>query len=192
VTRLSPARRGFQRHAIEGDLGFAGAGHVGELDGVVTEMKLGKFVHAVPVQAPFEHVGEQHGVVERRDLDPVAGEHLHVVLDVLADLENRSVREQRFEQGDRALERNLLRRVALGRAASAAGIAKIERPLRRRADVAERDITRAPARESQRDADQIGAERIERGGFGIDRDSAFGMGFRDPARENLFVLDQFI
>ena len=55
----------------------------------VAEVALGESVHAVLARAAVERVGQQHRVVERRDVDAVAAQHQRVVLDVLADLEDR-------------------------------------------------------------------------------------------------------
>ena len=89
------------RHLVEAHLLGAAAGHVGELDGLLVEIELGELVHAVIVLAGVEHEGQQHGVVDRRHLDAELAEHAHVVLDVLADLEDRRVLEQRLQLGDR-------------------------------------------------------------------------------------------
>src|SRR3546814_2630560 len=73
-----------------------------------------QLVHAVTVQAAFHHVGQQHGVVDRRHRDAVAGEDQHVVLDVLPDLEGAGVLQHRLQDGERVVARDLLWR--LGRA----------------------------------------------------------------------------
>ena len=50
---------------------LARAGDLGELDRLVAEPALGERVHAVAFvgRAGVEHVGDQHRVVDRRDLD---------------------------------------------------------------------------------------------------------------------------
>ena len=106
--------RRLQRHLVEGHPRLAGAGHILELDGLDAEVQARQLVHAVAVLSAVEHVGQQHGVVDGRDRNPVAGEHEFVVLDVLADLEHARVLEQRLERGQRRVQRNLLGR--LGRA----------------------------------------------------------------------------
>ena len=75
--------------------------HLLERHAGVAEMALGEVVHAVRRPAGIERVGHQHGVVERRDLDAVLGEHVEIVLDVLPDLEDRRVLQQRLQQRQR-------------------------------------------------------------------------------------------
>jgi len=83
-----------ERYMVEGHLLGTAAGDIGELDGLLSQMPLGQLVHAVAMLAGIEHEGEQHGVVDRADLDVVAAEHGHVVFDVLADLQYRGVLQQ--------------------------------------------------------------------------------------------------
>ena len=84
--------------AVEGDLRFARAGDVLEVDGVVVEPALGEIVHAVAALAGVQHVGDQHGVVVAGDLDAALREHQPVVFQILPDLEDASVLEQRLER----------------------------------------------------------------------------------------------
>ena len=51
--------------------------------------------------AGVEHVGHQHGVVERRDLDAVARKHQPVELQVLPDLEHAGIFQQRLQRVER-------------------------------------------------------------------------------------------
>ena len=102
------------RHLVEAHLLGAAAGDVGELDGLLAEIELGQLVHAVVVLAGVEHEGQQHGVVDRADLDAVAAQHAHVVLDVLADLQHRGVFQQRLQLVDHRLERELARQQLAG------------------------------------------------------------------------------
>ena len=51
--------------------------------------------------AAFEDVGDQHGVVERRDADAAPREDQPVVLAVLADLQDSRVFQQRLHRGER-------------------------------------------------------------------------------------------
>ena len=173
-----------QRHLVEGHLRLAGAGHVLELDGLVPEMQPRQLVHAVAMPAAVEHVGQEHGVVQGRDGNAVAGQHQRVVLEVLADLEDARVLEHRLEGGERVGERDLLRRLP---AAS-----QVEAAVARGRAMAERDIAGLAGRERERDPDQVGAERVERGGLGVDRDaSLLGRG-HDPGLERRQVLDQLV
>ncbi len=96
-------RRLVDRHAREADEIAPRARDFGEVNGLVAEPALGERVHAVAVagRARIERVGNQHGVVERRDFDAAPGEHVPVEFDVLADLHHARVFEQRLEQRDR-------------------------------------------------------------------------------------------
>ena len=67
------------------------------MNGVVVEPALGEIVHAVAALAGIEHVGDQHGVVEAGDFDAALREHQPVVFQILPDLENALVLEQRLE-----------------------------------------------------------------------------------------------
>ncbi len=62
--------------------------------------------------AGVEDEGDEHGVVDRRDMDAVPLQNDDVVLDVLADLEDGFVFEERLERGQRVGERDLIGRCA--------------------------------------------------------------------------------
>ncbi len=74
----------------------------------MAEVELGKLVHAVAVHPTFQHIGNQHGVVIRRDVDAVAMQDRQVVLDVLPDLKDVAVFQKRFQRRDRLTHRYLL------------------------------------------------------------------------------------
>ena len=59
-----------------------------------------QLVHAVPDVARLKHVGHQHGVVDGFDVNAVTRQHLDIVLEVLADLEDARV----FKQGPQSLD----------------------------------------------------------------------------------------
>ena len=61
------------------------------------EMALRQRIHAVIALAAIERVGQQHRVVDRRDADAVAPHDQDVVLQVLADLEDARIFEQRLQ-----------------------------------------------------------------------------------------------
>ena len=94
-------------HAVEGDHRLARARHILEGDAGVIEMALGQLVHAMADVARFQHVGHQHRVVDRGDGDAVALQHLDVIFEVLAHLEDRRVLEERLQHGDGFGERDL-------------------------------------------------------------------------------------
>ena len=165
-----------QGHAVEGDLVFAAAADVGELDGLVVEMQLCQLIHAVAVAGAFEDVGNDDGVVYRRDVDALAREDVHVEFDVVPDLQHRRIFQQRLQKPDRILQRNLRRRVF-----AAAFSAQVQCALRRAADVAHGDIAAGAGGDGQRDADHLRLEGIEAGGFRIDRHPTIRRGGLHPA-----------
>ena len=108
-----------ERHGGERLLGFLGARRVPhrlrERHARVAEVALGESVHSVRVAAAVEHIGEQHRIVEGRDLDAVVLHHQRVVLDVLPDLQDGRVFEQRADDFERFGGREL-RRASIGAA----------------------------------------------------------------------------
>jgi hypothetical protein len=76
-------------HFVEGDLRLARADQLLDRDRLVAKVALGQRVHPVPMQPRIHRVGHQHRVVDGRHVDPVARQHLHVVLGVLPDLQDR-------------------------------------------------------------------------------------------------------
>ena len=149
-------QRRLDRHPVEGHLGFPGSGHLGELDGLATEMKARELVHAVAVQATLENEGQHLGVVHGRRAHAMAGKHVHVVLDVLAHLEDGRILEHRLEDRERVGERDLPGLGVFGRRAR-----KLERALARRPLVGERDIARSTAVQRQRHPHQLGAHGVQ-------------------------------
>ena len=95
-------RRLVERHLAEGLVRLLGAGRVLQdlLEGNagVPQVALGKRIHPVLAAAAVERIGEQHGVVEGAELDAVPAQHEAVVLEVLPDLEDRWVLQQRLQQ----------------------------------------------------------------------------------------------
>ena len=97
-------------------------------------MQLGQFIHAVAVQATFGHIGQQHGVIERRDLDVMAPQHQHVVFQVLPHLQDRWVCQQRPQQIQGLGKGNLRRRIR-------GPAVQVQFPRGHRALVAQGDVT---------------------------------------------------
>ena len=60
------------------------------------------------LQPGVEHIGHQHGVVERVDLDAAPGKNLPVVFHVLADLEDAGVFQHLLDDLQRFVFRNLI------------------------------------------------------------------------------------
>ena len=76
----------------------------------MAEKALGERIEAMVVagRARVERVGEEHRVVDRRDADAAQGEHVHVEFDVVADLEDARLLEQRLQERDRFRFRELI------------------------------------------------------------------------------------
>jgi hypothetical protein len=136
----------------------------------------GELVHAVPVQAGIEIEAHHDGVVIGRDVDAGAAEHDHVVLQIVPDLEDGGVLEQRLELGEHHRAVDLFR--LLGEHVGAA--------------MADRDIAGEIGMERHRHADQLGAGRVDAGGLGVDRHPALVPGEGDPAIERRLVGDRLV
>jgi hypothetical protein len=136
------------------------------------------------VSAAVEHIGEQHGIVEGRDLDAVPAEHQTIVFQVLADLQHPGMLEQGLEHGERFFQRNLLgrRRRSFQIQAAIAG----------RAAVAERYVASLARRDRQRHAHQIRLQGIERRGLRVHGHGALLEGGFYPRLEDTELLHQFI
>ena len=176
------------RHLRERLLGLLGArrvrDHLVERDAGVAEVALGEIVHAVAAAAAVERVGEQHGVVERRDVDAVLRQHSAVVLDVLADLQDgRRPRAAASAASSASRERRS--------APSAVAAAEIEAAGARA--MAERHVAGLARRDRQREADEIGVHRIERRSSRCRRRRGPpGVGRRDPGLEALARRDGLV
>ena len=141
-------------HLGEADLRFALAADIAVFDVAVLEMEPGQLVHAVLVPAGVADVTEQHGIVDRRDPDAVAGHDDRIVFDIVADLEGRRVLQQLPEHRQRTLERNLLWRRCLLEVQRLAAA-------RSRRNMGERHIAGVPRLDRQREADQFGAHLVQ-------------------------------
>jgi hypothetical protein len=62
--------------------------------------ELGQWPAGKAVAAGVEHVGDEEGVVDGRDIDAVALQHHPVGLDVVADLEDGAILEHGLEPRD--------------------------------------------------------------------------------------------
>ena len=165
------------RHAVEADGGLAGAGDRLEVDGRVPEVAVGELGHGVAgkaVAAGVEHVGDEEGVVDGRDVDAVALQHHPVGLDVVADLEDGAVLEHGLQPRDHLAGRELARREP-----AAEKIVLAAMP--------ERHIAGLARREGERHADEIGPVRIERIGLGVEGEDA---GFARPGEDGVELLDR--
>ncbi len=93
---------------VEGDEALAGADDILVRDHLVAEPALGERGDVVRAGAGAEHIGNQHRVVERADIDagPVHGQP--VVFEIVSDLQDRTVREQRLQRGKGLVDGDLV------------------------------------------------------------------------------------
>ena len=136
----------FDRRAREPQKIAARARDFAERDGLVAEKALGKRNEAVVVagRARVERVRKQHGVVDRRNANAAQREHMHVELDVVADLENARRLKQRLQKRDRFRFRYLVGR-------KAAAVEKIVGA----GPMADRDVAGFSRANRQRHADEL-------------------------------------
>ena len=132
------------------------------------------------VQAALQRIGDQHGVVDRGDIDAVARQDGDVVLGVLRHLEHRRVLEQGLQAGDH-LGEGKLRQIGGGLEGQPLGRA-----------VADRNVAGLARRGRQRQAAQGGVGRGQGVGLGVEGDDAGGGGPGDPAVEGLQIAHAFI
>ncbi len=157
----------------ERDLVDALAAHVFVAQAAAPEVARGQALQAVRL-VRLEHVALQHGVVRiASHHDAGIGEHMRVVLDVLAELERLLVLEPGLQRGQHLGDRQLIRRV---------GIA-----------VRERDVGRLADRHRQRDADDARRHAVERIGLGVDggqrrMPDAFQPALQRLVRQHRFVV----
>ncbi len=93
-----------ERHTIA-----TGPGDVIEADRGMAEVKLRQLFQAMPMQAGFLRVGDQHRVIDRRrHWKAGTRQHHHVELGVLEDLQHRRIGQQRRDHRDRLGQLDLL------------------------------------------------------------------------------------
>ena len=143
----------------------------------MAEPQPAQLVHAVAVQPGLQHIGDQHGVVERRDADSVARQHPQVIFGVLRHLEHRRVFQQRLQPGDDLIQRNLLDRLRglEGQAAVALGL------------VADGDVAGLARRHGQGDSHQMGRGGGQGVGLGVEGHQAPVAGPGDPGVQPIEV-----
>ena len=130
-------------------------------------------VHVVPRRGAVEHVGLEHGVeLDPGQRDAGAGEHAHVVLEVLADLRRPLGLEDRAELLQHPLACELV-----GRA---------------RIVVAEGDVGGMPGLDCERDAHELRAHVVEAGGLGVERDCRGGFESLEPDVEGRLVQHRLV
>ena len=126
----------------------------------MAEPALGQRSNVVRAGAGAEHIGDQHRVVERADIDACAVHRQPVVFQIVADLEHRAVEEQRLQRGQRLVDGDLV----VGAAAA--------QQILRAGTVADGNVGRLARPYGDREADRLGPHRVERGGLGAEGDDA--------------------
>ena len=92
----SVVERFIQRYPVERDGVFPFASYISELDRLMVKVKLCQFVHTVTVLPPIQYVRQDHCIVDAMDGQAMPDQYFHVVLDVLADLQDRRVQQNFF------------------------------------------------------------------------------------------------
>ncbi len=135
-------------------------------------MDLGELVEPVAEAPPGVEVeAHQHRVVDRRDVDPGLVEHHPVIFEIMPDLEDRRVFEQRLQPFEHKRLRKLVGRVRIEIAAA----------------VADRNVAGAVGRGREADPGEPGDDAVDAVGLGVDRDIALGRRLGDPAVERGLV-----
>ena len=147
-------------HALEGHGGAAGAHDLLLREAGVGQERAGKLLGQMLGAAGVERIGHEAGIVEAGERDAVAGEHHHVELGVLHDLEHALVFKQRLEQVER------LARLHLLDLALAAEVEPVAHPM------AERDIDGGSWTERKRDADELALHGVRRCDLSAEGDMA--------------------
>lgn len=149
----------------ERDLVRALAAQVFVRDAAAAQVALGQARKAVRL-VHFEHVALQHGVVRvALHLDAVVGEHVPVVLDVLAELLLRAVLQPGLELRQHLVDGQLLGRIGVV--------------------VRERNVGGLAGRHAEADADDLRDHLVERGGLGVDGGKLSRLELREPGLELL-------
>ena len=157
---------------IERDLLLAGPADVLERDAIVIEMLFGEIVERMAVEAAGIEVEAHHQrVVIGRDADAAAIQDDPVELEVVPDLQDRLVFQQRLELAEHELGGELVG--PLGEHVVAA--------------MFERNVAGLVAVGGEADPDQFGADAVAPVRLGVERDPTLGVGIGDPAVERGFL-----
>ena len=157
------------RHFGEADLLGALAANFGVGDRRDVEMAARERIHVARAVA-LQHVGlEQRVVGDTAEPNAVVGEHVGVVLEILADLGVPVRLQPRLETRQHPVEGELRRPVG--------------------EHMGQRQVGRLARRHGKRHADQARRHRIETGGLGIEGGELGAFDRRQPAVERRFVQD---
>ena len=160
----------FQRNLVEGQLVFTFPGDLFEGHSFVLQPALREAVHIMTANNAIEDVGLKHGVEgDTAQFDAVIFQHAAIVFQVLAHFEKLFIFQQRFQQFQRAVARDLIRRIKVV--------------------MGNRYIGRHARFDSKGDADQIGTDVIQAVRFRIEGKQRRAFQFADPALQRLFIKD---
>ena len=135
----------------------------------MAEPAFGQFVHSVATDTRVQGVGQEHRVIEGRNLDAVAHHHQPIVFQVLGDLQDAAVLEHRLEDIEGFVERDL----PLDQTAATQKITFA-------IDMAKRDVAGLARLGGQGDTHQIGLHCIKGRGLGVEGNVACLISRRDP------------
>ncbi len=166
-------RSALHRHLIEGQLLGALAGHLLERDGLDAQILRRRRVHVVARGHAVPDVGLEHGVVAHAlDVDVVVGQHVGIVLQMLAELGQLRILQQRLQRREHPRARQLFGR---------AGIV-----------VRERHIGGDTGLDAERDADDLGIHVVQARGLGVEGEQRRAAQAREPAFKLLPAHDGFV
>src|ERR1700677_689915 len=133
----------------------------------MAEKASGERIDAVIVagRARVERVREQHRVVDRRDANAAHRQHMRVELEVVADLEDARLLEQRLQKRDRFRFLGLI-----GRKTRYVEEIVSARPM------TNRDVASLAGVNCQRKADEVALQWGGQVRFGVDRNDALVLG----------------
>ena len=131
-----------------------------------------KVIHTVVVQPGIQIKTHHHRIVQRRNRDAVTRQHIEVIFDIVTNLGDRRVFEQRFQLGHRHRHRDLLRRLRQQVAAA----------------MCQRDVAGPVRCRGEAHANKACLHRIERICLGIHRNDTCRPGFGNPCIQRLNSL----
>ena len=155
------------RHAVEGNLVFARPQQFLDRDWRMVQKPLRQFIHSMTVRSGSQRIGNQHGVINRRNRHAAATQHLQVKFGVLQNFQNGRIRQHGCQQGECRLLVQLFGRFGTQ-------IQPVTGP------VCQWHIARLARCHGQRNADQTTLHGIQPIGFSIHRDNTATRGARHP------------
>ena len=164
---------------IEGDLFLALADHALEFHHLMIEIEQREVVEGMAVLATVEHIGQQHGVIDRGHVDALPFQQLPVIFEIMPDLKDRRVFKHRFQRGND---------VGHGQLPDIVAILLLKQVLH--LFMLQRDIGTAGGLGRQTDTDQLGGRGMQAVGFGINREEAAVIGIGDNRLQRCHLADR--